>query len=112
MIDSYDFGKVVVDGNSYKSDVIIFPEKVNSSWWRKEGHSLCMEDVKDIVDYHPDALVIGQGKPGLMKVPDAVRKAIVGQGIEVFVSGTEKAARKYNEISPKKKTVAALHLTC
>lgn len=36
MINSYDFGRIVVDGKAYTSDVIIFPDRVNSYWWRKE----------------------------------------------------------------------------
>ncbi|MEM3578264.1 MAG: Mth938-like domain-containing protein [Candidatus Bathyarchaeia archaeon] len=28
MIDSYDFGVIVVNGKRYTSDVIIFPERV------------------------------------------------------------------------------------
>jgi hypothetical protein len=112
MIDSYSFGRIVIKGQSYNSDVIIYPEKVNSSWWRKEGHNLCLEDIKDIINYKPDALVIGKGKPGLMKVPKHVQKAIQNRGITLYIADTAKAVKKYNELYNKTKVVAALHLTC
>jgi hypothetical protein len=28
MIDSYDFGAIVIDGKRYSSDVIIYPDRV------------------------------------------------------------------------------------
>ena len=46
MIEEYDFGKLRVGGKEYRPDVIIYPEgdsgseRVNPSWWRKEGHRL------------------------------------------------------------------------
>ena len=112
MIDSYKFGHIVIDGKPYTSDVIIYPDRVESRWWRKEGHSLCMDDIQDILAGKPEVLVLGQGKPGLMKVPDGVRTAIRSRGIELFVSGTRDAVEKYNELSRVKKVAAALHLTC
>ena len=112
MIDSYGFGRITVDRKTYRSDLIIFPDRVVDSWWRKEGHILCLEDIQEILDYCPEVLVIGQGKPGLMKVPAATLQAIKQRGIEVHVAATEQAVCKYNELSANRKTVAALHLTC
>ncbi len=112
MIDSYRFGKIIIKGTAYSSDVIIYPEKVDASWWRKDGHNLCLNDIKDILNVKPETLIIGQGNPGLMKVSNRIQSTIKNMGIELFVSGTEKAVKKYNEIYKKKKTVAALHLTC
>ncbi len=112
MIDTYTFGRITVDGKTYKSDVIIYPERVNSSWWRKEGHNLCLEDLEEVLLFKPEVLVIGKGKPGLMKVSPAAAEQIRRQGIEVYAEPTEKAVRLYNEICTRKKAVAALHLTC
>ena len=112
MIDSYSFGSVTVNGKSYDSDVIIYPDRVNPSWWRKQGHNLCLEDLEEVLRYKPEVLVVGQGKPGLMKVPGAIIDRLHREGIEVVTGSTEKAIRAYNELCSKKKVVAALHLTC
>ncbi len=112
MIDSYSFGKIIINGTTYSSDVIIYPEKVDASWWRKDGHNLCVNDIKDILDFKPELLIIGQGNSGLMKVSTKIQSTIKNMGLELFVSGTKKAVQKYNEIYKNKKTVAALHLTC
>jgi hypothetical protein len=112
MIDSYSFGSITVDGKRYTSDVIIYPERVDSSWWRREGHNLHLEDLQEVLRYRPEVLVVGQGKPGLMKVGSDVIEQLAQRGIEVRVAPTAKAVRMYNHLCAEKKVVAALHLTC
>ena len=112
MIDTYAFGTVTVNGRTYNSDVIIYPDHVDPSWWRKEGHNLSLEDLEEVLRYEPEVLVIGQGKPGLMKVPRKLVERIRQQGIEVITAPTAEAVRRYNELAGQKKVVAALHLTC
>ena len=112
MIDSYSFGSITVDGKRYTSDVIIYPDRVDSSWWRKEGHNLCMEDLREVVQYRPEVLVVGKGKPGLMTAGADLVEQLARLGIEVRSAPTAKAVKLYNQLSPGKKVVAALHLTC
>ena len=45
MIESYRFGKIVINGKSYSSDVIIIGDHVKANWWRREGHRLHIEAV-------------------------------------------------------------------
>ncbi len=112
MIDAYAFGTVTVDGRTYSSDVIIYPDHVDPSWWRKEGHNLSLEDLEGVLHYDPEVLVIGQGKPGLMNVSRQLVERIREQGIEVIMAPTAEAVRRYNELAGQKKVVATLHLTC
>ena len=112
MIDSYSFGSITVDGRRYTSDVIIYPDRVDSSWWRKEGHNLCMEDLEGVLRYRPEVLVIGRGKPGLMAVSADLTAQLRERGIEVHSAPTAKAVKLYNRLCSEKNTVAALHLTC
>jgi len=112
MIDDYDFGHVAVEGKEYRSDVIVFPERVVDSWRRKEGHRLCLDDLQPALDWQPEVLVIGQGQPGRMKVPPALVEELRRRGVEVFVGPTRKAVAEYNRLQGSRKTAAALHLTC
>ena len=112
IIESYAFGSITVSGTTHNSDIIIYPQRVHSSWWRKSGHSLCMEDIEDILTFKPDLLIIGKGEPGLMNVPRRVQEGIRERGIELSVTTTEEAVRIYNQMYRDKRTVAALHLTC
>lgn len=112
MIDSYDFGRIVVDGKAYTSDVIIFPDRVKDNWWRKEGHALHIEDIESVVKEKPEVLIVGTGNYGLLKVLPETKEYIESQGIELIVEPTGKAYEMYNKVSKGKKAAAALHLTC
>ncbi len=68
-IDDYDFGRIVIDGKTYTSDVIVYPERLDTSWWRKEGHLLQPEDITEVLDAEPEVLIIGTGYSGCMRVP-------------------------------------------
>ena len=111
-IDSYSFGRIVVNGKTYTSDVILYPGRVDASWWRKEGHLLQLADVAEALQARPDVLIIGTGYAGIMHVPRATVERIVAQGIEVKVERTSKAVALYNELESAQTVIAALHITC
>ena len=112
LIESYSFGRIIIDGQVYTSDIIIYPDKIDSSWWRLKGHLLQIDDLRDILDYKPEVLVVGTGAHGLMKVSDAIKKFLESSGIELIVKETEKACKTYNMLKEKRKVIAAFHLTC
>ena len=112
MIDAYDFGRIVIEGAVFRSDVIIFPDRVKDEWWRKDGHVLRIEDIESIVKEQPEVLIVGTGKYGVMKVSVQTREYIESKGIELIVEPTDKACEVYNQVTKDKKVVAALHLTC
>jgi len=111
-IDHYSFGKIVINSKTYTSDVIIYPDHLDSSWWRKEGHYLQPVDLEKALNAKPDLLIIGTGYSGVMVVPDGTILFIKSKGVEALVERTEKAVELYNTLSKAKKVVAALHLTC
>jgi len=39
VIDGYSFGRIVVEGKEYTSDLIIYPDHIQGDWWREEGAS-------------------------------------------------------------------------
>lgn len=112
MIESYKFGKIVIDGKTYRSDLIIYEDKIDDNWWRRKGHSLCPDDIQEIIDAKPDILIVGTGYSGLMKVPRKTEKFIEEEGIQLIAEKTTKAVETYNDLSRDKRVVAALHLTC
>jgi len=113
LIDEYSFGRIVIDGKTYRHDVIVFPDRVKPNWWRREGHSLCLEDLEEVLRDPPEVLVIGTGYVGLMRVPREVREKLEEMGIQVVVEKTGKAYRTFNKLlSEGRRVVAALHLTC
>ena len=111
-IDSYQFGLIVVNGEKYTSDVIIFPQSIKGSWWRRSGHELCLEDIAEVIAENPEVLVIGTGASGLMEVLPEVEQAAQAQRIKLIVETTDEACNTYNQLSHSQRLVAALHLTC
>ena len=115
MIDSYEFGVIVIQGKKYTSDVIVFPEIVIDNWWRKEGHRLYVEDLGEIFEHQPkpEVLVVGTGYSGLVNVSPEVEKALKSNGIELVVQHTSEACQTFNKLLESNKRVAgAFHLTC
>lgn len=113
MIDEYSFGRIVIDGKEHTSDVIILPDRVDASWWRREGHRLIPEDLPDVLDHPPEVLVIGTGHDGAMQVPEETAEALRQMGIEVRITETREAVEDFNRLQREgAKVVAALHLTC
>jgi hypothetical protein len=112
MIDAYDFGWIVIDGRTYTNDLIIFPDRIEAEWWRREGHALHIEDIESIVAAKPELLIVGTGKYGVLKVPAQTRAYLHANGIDLLVEPTDKAVELYNYYAGAKKVVAALHLTC
>ena len=110
-IESYKFGEMKVDGNVYRSDLIIFQNRIADSWWRKTGHNLNMDDLKDVIDTKPHYLFIGTGKYGLMRVSKDLRRYLHDLGIEVFVAKTDDSVKAYNKEQNSNK-IGAFHLSC
>ena len=110
MIQEYEFGKMVIDNKEYKHDVRIFPDKIKD-WWRKEGHSVCKEDLQEVVAAKPELIIFGQGHEGRMEVPEEIKTWLEQQGMKVIIKLTNDAVEEYNKVD-KEKTIACLHLTC
>jgi hypothetical protein len=112
-IDSYKFGKIVIDGVSYNSDLIILSGTVESGWWRKQGHSLAVEDLASVIAARPSVLVAGCGASGMMQVPQQTMQVLQENGIELEAVDTRKAVQRFNELAKAGTDVAAaIHLTC
>jgi hypothetical protein len=112
-IDSYQFGKIVIDGTAYNSDCLILGDSVQANWRRKHGHLLTVEDLQSVIAIKPLVLVVGCGASGLMKVSENIGQILQQHGIELFTANTHKAVARFNELAGKGENVtAALHLTC
>jgi hypothetical protein len=110
-IEQYSFGRVVVDGERHSRDVIVLPDRVVGDWWRRDGHSLVIEDLDDVLDELPERLIVGCGANARLRPHPSVIEALASRGVEVEAVPTDEAVRRYEE-SNLAHTAAALHLTC
>jgi hypothetical protein len=111
-IESYRFGRIVIEGQVHHKDVIILPDRVIGGWWRKEGHALHPEDLEAVFEAAPEVLVVGQGAYGRMRVTDETEQALQDAGIKLIALPSEEAAETYNRLRGERAVAAALHLTC
>lgn len=111
-IDEYRFGTIIIKGECYHKDLILFPDKIMTNWWRKEGHSLSLEDLAPVIHYQPELLVIGTGAYGVMKVPEDLIGRLEQKGIKTEVKDSSSAVSLHNEVQARIRVVTALHLTC
>ncbi|MFX1392185.1 MAG: Mth938-like domain-containing protein [Promethearchaeota archaeon] len=109
-INSYEFGKIVIENKIYTSDIILLGKSVKPKWWREKGHNLVKKDLKEIVEFSPELLIIGTGAYGMMSVPSELSKQL---NIKIASHPTKEAVKRYNqEIKSNKKIAGAFHLTC
>ena len=113
MIEQYAFGRMVIDGREFHSDLKIVQGRVISGWWRDEGHRVGPRDVRDILAAKPDILVVGQGDPGRMKVSKPLRSTLEQNRITLIEVPTKRAVAEFNRLRSEEQNVAgAFHLTC
>ncbi len=114
MIQSTAFGIMTIDGRTYTSDLILFPDgSVKEGWWRKRGHMLCVDDILVLVDVAPALIVAGTGTSGRMR-PEADIFSFLGErGVDFIAEPNSRAVAIYNEkFVTGLKVAACFHLTC
>lgn len=113
MIEDYQFGMMTIRGRKHTRDLKVVDGQVVEAWWRKEGHSVCGEDVADVLGAKPEVFVVGTGQPGLMQVTPELRSILTEVHIDLVEEPTAHAVSTFNALLRKGKRVAgAFHLTC
>jgi hypothetical protein len=110
-LEDYSFGRLIVDGEEHTRDLIVLPDRVVPDWWRREGHSLAIDDLNEVLDELPERLVLGIGADGRLRPDPAVIAELERRGVQVECLPTGEAVRRYGELD-ERETAAALHLTC
>ncbi|MCG6897760.1 MAG: MTH938/NDUFAF3 family protein [Thiocapsa sp.] len=106
------FGHIDIAGHGYDADVIIFPDPVQASWSRREGHRLAPEGLRTVLAEKPEVLVIGTGYDGRMQLYGETVDVLRGAGIDVRVATAGSAVAAFNRLQGEcARVVAALHLT-
>lgn len=111
-LSDYRFGKITVDGVPYTEDIQILPDGAVKSWWRQEGHRVLPKDLEEALAANPELVIIGTGYWGRVAVSPEAERLLKERGIELLALKTAEAVEAYNELSPKRRACALLHLTC
>ncbi len=111
-IARFRFGEIVVAGQRYTDDLMVFEYEVRPLWQRRIGHLLQLEDIGEVIAYGPEALIVGTGTQQCLKIAPRVVAETMKAGIELLVFDTRSACQTFNYLLGKRRVVAALHLTC
>ena len=112
-IDSYSFGSLIINGMSYTHDLIIYPEgKILKSWWRKRGHQLLIDDIRELIDSTPEIIIAGTGVSGRMNPEKGLEKDLSKLAIKFIAAQNEEAIKIFNKLASEKRIGACFHLTC
>ncbi|HHB75016.1 MAG TPA: hypothetical protein ENK84_00525 [Desulfobulbus sp.] len=113
MITGYSFGKICINGTWYDKDLKITAAGiVLPGWWRKSGHVCRRKDVDDLLRDEPEVLILGKGKPGLMKADPDLCRFLESCGTDLLEQPTAQAMATFNSLHTQKKVAAGFHLTC
>jgi hypothetical protein len=113
-IESYSPGHVVIDGVEFNRDVIVLPNRVLGNWWRRDGHSLVIDDLEEVLDELPERLIVGCGYSSRLEPDPSVIEALERRGVRVEALPTGDAVDRFEELETRNPAAvaAALHLTC
>ncbi len=109
MIQSYTFGRYIIDGKEYQYDIKIICGRIST--WR--NHQMKVEDILDLIEAEPEFIVIGTGASGVLQIKDEIIDLIKSKGIRLIIEKTGMACEEYNRLETEgRKVCAILHGTC
>jgi len=115
--DSTNFGEVIINGISY-GDVLIAGGRVtprDRNLLRNvlgTSHAIGEWEVEKLLRGNPQAIIIGTGQSGLLRVSNKVRERVEKAGIELIALETPEAIEEFNRLSKTKRVNALIHTTC
>lgn len=113
MIGACSFGSIVVNGQKYTSDLIIYPGgHVTDSWIREKGHRLSRHDIGDLIESGAEIIIAGTGIYGRVKPDEDLEELLCQKGIKFIPAPNQEAVALYNELSLQMRVGACFHLTC
>ncbi len=114
MIEQYSFGRMVIDGREYRTDVLVFPDgRVLDNWWRASGHCLELDDLRLLLAARPRIIVAGTGASGLMRPAAGLADKLADLGILFHPHPTGAAVELHNRLAAEgRRPAACFHLTC
>ncbi|HHD64111.1 MAG TPA: hypothetical protein ENK96_07100 [Desulfobulbaceae bacterium] len=112
MISAYSFGKIRINNIWYTGDLKISAGVVLPDWWRKSGHVCGLGDIQDLLRVEIEVLILGKGKPGMMRADQELRRFLEQQGVRLIEQPTAEAVVTFNNLYRKKRVGAGFHLTC
>jgi uncharacterized protein len=108
LISAYEPGHIRVGGSSYRSSLIVAPDRVLDHWRPESVERLEPEDFAPVLSLEPEIIVLGTGAAQTFPDP-AVYALAINRGVGLEIMDTGAACRTYNILmSEGRRVVAAL----
>jgi len=110
-IDKFSFGSIIIDGKKYSREALILADDMIKK--RKGGflmfgsHGIKKEEIKELAEDMPEAVIIGTGTNGKASVAPEVEDWAKEKNLKLIVQPSHEAVTKLNELIEQKKKVAA-----
>ena len=105
-ITSYETGKLMVNGKTITSSIVIAPDKLLEDWMLADISNLTAEHIEKIIQFNPELVLLGTGKN--LTFPEvAIYSQLIKMGIGVDIMDTGAACRTYNILSGEGRRVIA-----
>lgn len=111
-INHYEFGKIVINENSYTKDIAIWPDGEIKTG-PEDMHFMKVSDFNELFNSGLKKLVIGTGDEGKVRLDFGrkLEKALKDKGVELIMMDTHDIVKFLNE-TKERNFLVFVHLTC
>jgi uncharacterized protein len=105
-IQSYGPGRVVVNGETHCTNLLVMPDRIIPQWGPERFADLVWADFAQLASYDPEIVILGTGMRQSFPTPDLYR-SLAERGIGLEVMDTGAACRTYNILMAEDRRVLA-----
>lgn len=105
-IQSFSKGKVVVNGKTYTSSLIISPDRVLEKWNPQDVTSITDSDLLQLLDCNPSIILLGTGERSVI-LPAKQLTSLLDRQFHIECMNTAAAIRTYTVLISEGRNVVA-----
>ena len=106
LIRLYESGRIMVREDSYRSSLIVLPDRLITDWPPQRFADLTAEHIRTLATLNCEVLLLGTGRQ-LRFPPPVVLAPLAAAGVGLEVMDTGAACRTYNILMAEGRQVAA-----
>ncbi len=108
-INSFHFGSLKINNKTYDNDMTVFWD--GEMIQRESSHTFTKDELIDILVKGPEAVIIGTGTAGCVKIDKEAESLARSNNVEIIAKKTADAIDEFNN-SKNRKIAAVFHVTC
>ncbi len=114
-IESFSFGRIVIDGTAHRKDVVIYPDgsiaQRKGGLWLFGSHSFESQEIEELEG--AEVVALGLGMLSRARLSGPAKEYLRKHDLEIRMLPTREAVNTFNQlIEQGRKAGAILHITC